>query len=98
MFYCSGSVTGGLEGGHFDVDTDLELGDGTDSHKHEYDDSFNVTYVDYFDVLSGNSVDDIGLDVNTQFVAILANADFSNKGVLKLGNKEWNVVDYQNLI
>jgi len=95
---CIGDCTGGLEGGHIDVDSDAELGGATDAHKHEYDDSFDITYIDYFDLLNGNPFDDVLGDWDLQFVPILANADLSPGGVLTIGGKEWNVVDYQEMV
>ena len=98
VFTCEGICAGGLQGGHMDVDTDLELGGGTDSHQHEFDDKYDITYIDYFDMLGGDQVDSAGLDVNAQFVAVLANADLSSGGELTIGTKEWDVVDYQEMI
>ena len=52
----------GLLGGHFDLDTALELAeweDGdTDAHVHEYDNRHNTLTIDFFD-MEGGALDDI---------------------------------------
>ena len=106
VFTCEGACAGGLAGGHMDVDTDNPddgLGGGTAGHVHEYDDKFDVTFVDYFDLEPPDGgklphVDDVGIHILTEFVAVLANADLSPGGKLTLKDKEWNVVDYQEMI
>ena len=108
---CTGVCVGGLYGGHMDVDTDSNLvsglGDGwagaTDGHIHEYDDKTDRTYVDYFDIdpLAGGplyNVTDVSIPPAEEFIVLMANADLSPGGELTLGNKEYNVVEYQRLI
>jgi hypothetical protein len=95
---CIGACVGGIARGHIDVDTDTELGDSTSSHKHEYDDSYDVTYVDYFTIFSGIPIDQIGIPGTKRLVAVLANADLSPGGLITIGNKEWNVVEYQEMV
>ena len=96
---CSGGCAGGLVGGHVDVDTDTNLGSSTNAHVHEYDDKFSITYMDYLN-LSGGSLENadeaVGRDI--ELVAIIANADLSPGGVISIGNKQWNVVDYQEMV
>ena len=84
---CTGDCIGGLQGGHVDVDTDTELGGSTNSHQHEYDDKYDVTFMDYYDLQPPDGgglehVDDVGIPVTTEFVVVLANADLSPGGVI----------------
>jgi hypothetical protein len=96
---CVGDCIGGIDGGHIDVDADTELGGSTDTHKHEYDDANNVTYIDYFNMLSGlMSIDVAGIPTDRQFVVIMANADLSPGGVITIGDKKWGVVEYQEMV
>ncbi len=97
---CIGNCDGGLAGGHMDVDTDTTLGDSTDGHVHEYDDKYNVTYVDYFDIADGglDEVDGIALSTTTEFIIVIANADLSPGSELTIGNKKISVVTYQRMI
>jgi len=95
---CEGDCVGGLARGHIDVDMDTMLGGSTDWHKHEYDDSYNITYVDYLDLKGGTPIDQVGIGDSTNVIVILANADLSPGGVLTIGNKKWNVVDYQEMV
>lgn len=78
----------GLWGGHFDVDTSSFISPinngSTDSHKHEYDDDFNVTGVDFFDTLGTNlhTIEtDVG-DPDQPFRLIVINSDLSIGGRL----------------
>jgi hypothetical protein len=100
---CTGDCTGGLEGGHIDLDFDTELDGGTDDHTHEYDDKVNRTYIDYLDVVTQDDVTDhVPSDQN--FIPLIANADFSKGGTLKISrvgstdDVEYNVVEYQKMI
>jgi hypothetical protein len=102
---CTGDCEGGIGGGHIDVDYDTELGGDTDGHEHEYDDTYDRTYVDYFDIDSLaagklKSVDhaDVGIGANDQFVILIANADLSPGSELTIGTQKINVVEYQRMI
>ncbi len=100
---CTGACNGGIAGGHIDVDMDTSLGGATDSHVHEYDDKFNVTYVDYLNInpIKGSglrSIDAVGIAPEKRLVALIANADLSPAAVLTIKGKQWNVVEYQKLI
>ncbi len=103
--------TGGLEGGHIDVLIDTAkngLAGFVSTLSHKYDDEFGLTYVDYFDlqginnhnvthngqILVSGSID----EANQKLVALVANADLSPGAVLTIGNRSWNVVEYQKLI
>ncbi len=73
----------GLLGGHLDVDTSTFISawtsGSTDAHKHEYDDAYDVTSVDWF-ALQSNSLDEIDeaiTDPSQRFKLIIANADLS---------------------
>jgi len=104
---CSGTCAGGLTGGHMDVDTDSGtnngLGGKTNGHVHEYDDKFDVTYVDYFNIDRGGngnltSVDEVGIDPDEEFIVLVANADMSIGARLSINNKVYNAVEYQRII
>jgi len=96
---CTGDCANGLAGGHFDLDTDATLSGSTDNHTHEYDDKYDVTYGDYFNVLSGKKVTEVGITSNSQkLLAFIANADLSTGGNIIIGNRIWNVVEYQKMI
>src|SRR5690606_27157832 len=93
----------GLSGGHFDLDTSSKTyaagaGD-TDRHVHEYDDKFNVTYADFFN-LADSKLDNINelVGADTRFVLIIANAQLSPKGVVSINGQSQSVVDYQNKV
>jgi hypothetical protein len=100
---CTGDCSGGLEGGHIDLDNDATLDGDTDEHDHEYDDDVNRTYIDYLDVVMQRDVTDI-VDSATAFIPLIANADFSKGGTLKISRNgstndvEYNVVEYQKMI
>jgi len=101
--FCSGYCSEGLAGGHFDLDVDTVLDGSTDSHTHEYDDKYDVTFGDYFNVLNKNAPSlnspEIGINASSQkLLAFIANADLSIDGQLIIGNKTWNVVEYQKMI
>jgi len=100
---CVGTCEGGLGGGHMDVDYDIQLFGGTSGHEHEYDDSSNRTYVDYFDMNYPGGKGKLGnvdtfVDNNDEFIITIANADMSPGAVLTIGNWQINVVDYQRLL
>jgi hypothetical protein len=100
--FCSGDCANGLAGGHFDLDVDATLGGSTDKHTHEYDNKFDVTYGDYFNVLNGApSVSSPGIGINAgsqKLLAFIANADLSIGGQIIIGNKIWKAVEYQKMI
>ncbi len=97
---CIGVCAGGLTGGHMDVDTDTTLGDKTNGHIHEYDDNYDVTFVDYFDMEGSklNELDKIGLSTSKEFIIVIANADLSPGSELTIGDKKISVVSYQKMI
>ncbi len=99
---CTGACTGGILAGHIDVDTDTVLGDTTNHHTHEYDDLYDLTYMDYFDLKDGGDLltdATVGIDpANQKLIAVISNADLSPGGVLTIGDKQWNVVEYQKMI
>jgi hypothetical protein len=100
---CVGVCSGGLEGGHFDLDHDTDLGGSTDEHTHEYDDDTNRTYIDFLDMVEQHDIqDDVANGVD--FIPLIANADFSKGGTLLISRNgstddvEYNVVEYQKMI
>lgn len=44
---------------------------------------------------TGNEPSDINISDSEEFIVLVANADFSPGGTLQIGNKAWNVLDYQ---
>jgi hypothetical protein len=98
---CTGVCTGGLEGGHIDLDHDEVLDGDTSEHDHEYDDKANRTYIDFLDMVQQHDVTD---DVNggLDFIVLIANADFNKGGTLVIdtgsNRLEYNVVQYQKMI
>jgi hypothetical protein len=105
---CTGSCTGGLEGGHFDLTTDSpskKAGNGFANHTtrdtHAYDDMFDTTEADYFDLQDSHANADTAIPAsshNNGFIVLLANADLSTGGRITIGNKTWNVVEYQAML
>jgi len=108
---CTGVCTGGLVGGHMDLDTDSSLsncplcdppvdglGGSTSSHEHEYDVEFNLTYADYFNLMAGIPVTAVGIAPAEEFIVLIANADFSPGADLTIGTKTYNVVAYQRML
>ena len=103
---CSGICAGGLSGGHMDVDTDAwdkdGWGGGTNGHIHEYDDKFDVTFIDFFNIDRGGlgnllPVDD-AVDGDEEFIVLVANGDMSIGGNLTINNTTYNVAEYQRII
>jgi hypothetical protein len=103
---CVGTCDQGISGGHIDVDSDSPgiddgLGGKTDGHVHEYDDKYDITYVDYFDMEGDGklyNVTDVGIPMAEEFIVLVANADLSPGGDITLDNKIYNVVKYQRMI
>jgi hypothetical protein len=98
---CSGACTGGLEGGHMDIDTDVNgsYGGATTKHVHEYDIDTGLTYIDYFDIQLGHTTAQANVNNNSkEFIVTIANADWSPGGRLTIGQTEYNVVEYQVML
>jgi hypothetical protein len=105
---CEGDCAGGFQVGHIDVDTwhDNETyGGKSTQHTHEYDKETGRVYVDYNDINAGGKAEnhieiDDGSDIpiDEPFVVLVANADFSPGSTMRIGNKTWNVVEYQREI
>lgn len=107
---CSGDCVAGFQGGHIDVDTDYwddkegGVGDKTQKHNHEYDKKTGQVYVDYFDMNTGDATGHVELDdtdtvpSDTEWIVLVANADLSPGSVMTIGDKEWNVVEYQAMM
>lgn len=91
----------GLIGGHFDLDTSSQLyppSQGkTDHHVHQYDDKYNVTYADYFNLLDGKfgNINEI-VAPSDRFTLVILNAQLSRGGVVSINGQDSNVFDYQN--
>ena len=95
-----GEIMQGLKGGHFDLDTSSRVyapsAGRTDHHVHEYDDKYNVTYADFFNLLDGKfgNINEI-VQPDARFVLIVANAQLSPGGVLSINGQSISVTDYQ---
>jgi len=97
----------GVRGGHFDLDTShmiYEFSDGeTDGHVHEWDDDYNTTTIDYFnmvppDKLYGiNDVAGWGLTDNVPFFLTLSNTHLNSAAVIEINGGTIPVVAYQAL-
>ncbi|HEX4923329.1 MAG TPA: hypothetical protein VFV50_04555 [Bdellovibrionales bacterium] len=93
----------GLDGGHFDLDTSSRVysfSQGrTDKHVHEYDDKYNVSFADFFN-LNGDGFTKITdrVGATQAFYVIVANAQLSPGAVLEINGVDYPVVDYQNKI
>ncbi len=131
---------GGVESGHFDVDTssflspfgpgtcrqpgecpgcdedaceDACAGDrdceracgdacndraGTDGHVHEYDNSFDRSYVDVFDIASGNlGVLSEHVDASQRFKILILNADMSREAQLIVNGDPWQATAWDDM-
>lgn len=94
-----GDVFQGLKGGHFDLDTSSQAyafnAGQTDHHVHEYDDKYNVTYADYFNLLDpkfGN-IDEI-VAPDARFTILLTNANLSPGGVVEINGQRLSVTKH----
>ncbi len=102
---CIGACEGGIIGGHFDLDTDGRRGHGngfandTTKHDHEYDDKYNTTEANYFNAPSHPKLQDaFSNQYNKEFIVLMANADLSPGGLITIGSKSWNVLEYQIML
>ncbi len=96
---CTGSDCG-VAGGHFDADSyDNDYHDDSTTHVHEYDDKNSTNHLDFIDttgiskpIKRFNPID------GEKYIIVMANADLSPGGVLRVGTNAWNVLDYQAMI
>ncbi len=93
----------GLANGHFDWDTALasvrcagsNRCSGTDKHTHQYDDNYDVTAVDMFNMLGGHtSINQIGL--STPFKIRVVNANLSPGVWLTINGVDYDVTTWDN--
>jgi hypothetical protein len=95
----------GLLGGHFDLDTSLELsawssGD-TDGHEHEYDNKYSTRTIDFFALVSDKLTPlPDAVEVDQPFKLLIVNADLSTGGRLTVNGTydgrartSWEAVD-----
>lgn len=93
----------GLKGGHFDLDTSSQVYQfnqgSTDRHIHEYDDKYNVTKVDFFNLLDSKltQVSD-RVAAGQTFYIIVGNAALSPGAILEVNGIDVGVVEYQNRV
>jgi hypothetical protein len=91
---------GGVLGGHFDLDTStqtysFDVG-STAAHVHEYDDIFNITGVDFFNLLDPKLVNPSDIIVKDQrFRIIVANAQFSPGARITINGQSYLASDWQ---
>ena len=101
---CTGDCAGGLIGGHIDLDYDIDYNGGTNEHDHEYDDTVNSTDINYLDLAPQTSVTAVGIPNGSNFIPLIANADFSKGATLiisRTGSTNdlvYNVVEYQKMV
>jgi hypothetical protein len=96
----------GLVGGHFDLDTShgiyaFDEGD-TDKHEHEWDDKYDTTTINYFDIEGGahNNIDegnDTIPDDETPFFLTVSNAAINPAGVMEINGSSFSVTSYFDL-
>jgi hypothetical protein len=101
------NVPGGIEGGHFDVDTAhrfCEFNSGkscsTDAHVHEYDNKYSAIGADFFNLADSSlgNLNEIVTDPSRRFVLIVSNAELSPGGWLEINGSRVNVLDYQKAL
>ncbi len=94
---------GGLPDGHFDFDTSIntyEFKAGTTAaHVHEYDDTFNVTGVDMFNMLDPKlfSPSDV-IETDRSFKIIVANAQHSPGARITVNGQTFLATDWQKRV
>lgn len=93
-------LPGGVPGGHFDLDTSIStypFNQGkTAHHVHEYDDRFNVTGVDFFNLKDTKFIDPRAAARSEQsFTIIIANAEFSPGAMLLLNGNSLPALEWQ---
>ena len=79
------------------------IGEKTMKHTHQYDKKTGRVYVDYFDhgpTATGHIElgDSRFIDLDDEWIVVIANADLSPGSVLVLDDREYNVVKYQAMI
>jgi hypothetical protein len=93
---CIEAVEGELNRAYDTLHTDA---DGGSDPLMGTDETGTPTAIHQSEVHSLNAVTDFSAAVpNKSFIVTLANADLSNAGILQIGCRTWNVVDYQNMI
>lgn len=97
----------GLLGGHFDLDTSSMVypfsSGTTDSHVHEWDDKYDSTTINYFDIIGNDGLAEInhalkGVDPDEIFMLTVANDNLSPGGVLEINSTSISVTDYRKLL
>ncbi|WP_141734970.1 hypothetical protein [Oligoflexus tunisiensis] len=91
---------GGVPGGHFDLDTATQTyafnAGTTVKHVHEYDDKYNVTGVDFFNLLDANFVEPAeAISPDQTFKIIVANAQLSPGARLAINGQSFAATDWQ---
>ncbi len=91
---------GGVLGGHFDLDTSVQTysfdSGSTAAHVHEYDDKFNTTGVDFFNLLDPKLINPGEVIVkDRKFRIIVANAQFSPGARITINGQSYLARDWQ---
>ncbi|HRK07855.1 MAG TPA: hypothetical protein PLZ57_08815 [Pseudobdellovibrionaceae bacterium] len=99
----------GLLAGHFDFDTAGKVYSSregrTTRHEHAYDDTHDLTHVDFFNMRHSSHHSDrkflqirdaLGGSTSKVFVITVANAELSPGGILEINGVDYPVVSYQN--
>ncbi|MFQ5635978.1 MAG: pilus assembly protein, partial [Gammaproteobacteria bacterium] len=97
----------GLIGGHFDLDTAHNIytfsNGTTDDHVHQWDDKYNRTTIDYFDIFGNDPLADIDAITNsvptrnTPFFLTISNSALSPGGIIEINGASLGVTQYQAL-
>jgi hypothetical protein len=94
----------GLQGGHFDLDSShliYPFGDGeTDGHEHEWDDSYNSTTIDYFQMRGkpfkiDHEVFGAGNKTADPFILTVGNSALSPGGIVEINGVSIGVEEYE---
>ena len=93
----------GLKAGHFDFDTASVVYDSnagtSDRHQHEYDNKFDIRYIDFFNMLDREQTKITSRISPTQeFLITVANAESSPGVLLEINGVTISGVDYQKKV
>ncbi|MFZ9519771.1 MAG: hypothetical protein ACO3A4_04780 [Silvanigrellaceae bacterium] len=90
----------GLSGGHFDLDTSTRMypfyEGQVDNHTHAFDDAYNVTGVDFFNIQEQKHVeiDEAVTEPGKRFVLLVVNSNLSPGAVLNINGVNLTAVQY----
>lgn len=91
------TIVGGLEGGHFDLDTNTPSTRGglVNAHTHTYDDIYNVNGVDFFKILEAKHFEiDEKIAAETAFSLSAINAELSPGATLRINDTSIEITKF----